>query len=443
LNHRAPVLLIAEAANPDWPSVPLVGWSHATAIAKLTNAHIVTQIRNRDAFLRAGLIEKVDFTAIDSESAARPLWHFDQALRKLTGLGWTTSTALAALPYYYFEHLVWRQFGPAIEAGAFSVVHRLTPLSPTIPSPIARQCAAAGVPFVLGPINGGVKWPKEFGAVRRAEGEWLSYVRDAHKLLPGYRSTRSDAAAILVGSTATRDQIPAPYRSKCVYIPENGIDPERFGFCIDRPVTKPLRIAFVGRLVPYKGADMLMDAAAPLLRAGAVELDIVGDGPEMPRLRTLARELGVEGRVKLDGWIDNTAVGARLVESDVFGFPSVREFGGGVVLEAMALGLAPVIVDYGGPADLVSSDTAFRVPLGPRAEIVANFRAVLTRLADAPELARAVGQRARARVMSLFTWEQKARQTLEVYDWVLDGRREAGFQSAMPEPERLERARAI
>src|SRR5262249_6592228 len=97
------VLLVAEAANPEWATVPLVGWSLSRALAKIVNAHLVTHIRNRDAIIRAGLIEGRDFTAIDNERVASPVYKLAQTLRGGVGKGWTTNTAFSSLAYYSFE----------------------------------------------------------------------------------------------------------------------------------------------------------------------------------------------------------------------------------------------------------------------------------------------------------------------------------------------------
>jgi len=412
------VLLIAEAANPEWVSVPLVGYSLARALREGGGVHVVTQVRNQAALERSGWKEGGEFTALDSEPVARPLWKFDQALRKRTGLGWTATTALGALPYYYFEHLLWQRFGAELRAHRYDIVHRVTPLSPTTPSLIARHLRRVGVPFVWGPINGGVAWPRGFGSVIRAEGEWLSYVRRAHQLLPGHRSTRRDAAAILVASRATWDQL-AGHHDRCVYIPENAVDPARFEGRARGPATGPLRVAFVGRLVPYKGADMLVEAAAPLIRSGRATLDILGDGPQRGELETIVAREALQAGVTFAGWLPHEALVARLAEAQVFGFPSIREFGGGAVLEAMALGVVPVVVDYAGPSELVTHGTGHKVPLGTRAEIVAGVRQALEKLAADPSERAALGARARERVLSRFTWAAKAAQIRAVYDWVL------------------------
>lgn len=425
---RPRVLLIAEAANPEWVSVPLVGWSLAQALRDVADVHLVTQIRNREAILRAGLVEGRDFTAIDSEALARPLWKLGSLLSGGEGRGWTIQQAVNTISYPYFEHLVWRRFGAQIRAGQFDLVHRITPLSPVQQSPIAAKCRRAGVPFLLGPLNGGVPWPKGFEAEMKQENEWLSRLRGLFRLLPGRRNTlRADA--ILAGSRQMIRDIPARHQDRVIYLPENAVDPARFWRSANHgPALAggPLRACFIGRLVPLKGVDMLIAAAEPLLASGRMELDIIGDGPVLPALKEQARHLG--DAVRFHGWKKHEEVQDLAAECTVLAFPSIREFGGGVVLEAMALGLCPVVIDYAGPAELVTPDTGYAVPIGDRAEVVAGLRAALLRCAEHPAEVAQKAAAARARVEGLFTWERKAAQLREVYDWVL------GLRAARPDP---------
>lgn len=416
---RPRVLVIAEAANPEWTSVPLVGWSLAHALRSVADVHIVTQIRNREAILRAGLIEGQDFTAIDSEAVARPMYRAAGLLRMGKGKGWTTNTAIAALSYPYFERLVWQTFGARITAGEFDIVHRVTPLSPTMNSPIAARVTAAGVPFMLGPLNGGVPWPPGFDAERRREREWLSYLRGAYKLLPGRGSSLRSARAIITGSYHTRSEIPQQHQGKTVWLPENAIDPARFHKTAAQDISGPLRGVFVGRLVPYKGPEMLLEAAADLMRAGRLQIDIIGDGPLRPVLNALVARLGVTGQVTFHGQLKHEKVQDAMAAANLLTFPSIREFGGGVVLEAMALGVVPVVVDYAGPGELVTDATGYKVPIGTREEIKARFEALLKEIVDDPKSLPKRAVAAKARATAHFTWPAKAAQVARIYDALL------------------------
>ncbi|MEM9578865.1 MAG: glycosyltransferase [Pseudomonadota bacterium] len=416
--ERLRVLVIAEAANPEWVSVPLVGWSLYNALREVADVHLVTQVRNRDAIARAGLNEGTDFTAIDSETLARPMWRLANILRMGKGKGWTTTTAINAVVYPYFEHLIWKQFGHQIREGRYDIVHRITPLTPTTSSPLARKCAKAGVPFVLGPLNGGVPWPAGFDTERRREREWLSYVRGAYKLLPGRAATLSSASAILTGSKYTQSEIPERHQAKCVYMPENAVDLTRFTQTASQTGEVPIRACFIGRLVPYKGPDMLIEAAAPFLADGRMTLDIVGDGPMKQSLIAQATNLGISEAIAFHGWVQHENVQEIASKCQLMTFPSIREFGGGVVLEAMAMGLVPVIVDYAGPGELVVPGTGFKVPIGSRSEIIERFRAMLSEIVADPDGLKEISKTNREYVRDHFSWQAKAQQVREVYDWV-------------------------
>jgi len=415
------VLLIAEAANPEWVSVPLIGWSLARALGELADVHIVTHVRNRDAVCRAGLLEGRDFTAVDNEHLAGPIWKLANRVRGGTGKGWTTVAAFSSLAYYSFELEMWRQLGPRICAHEFDLVHRVTPLSPTSQSIVAKRLGKHRVPFVIGPLNGGVPWPKNFVGRQHAEREWLSHVRWLYKLMPAYRTTRRYSAAIIAGSKHTYSEMPLWARDRCVYIPENGVDMERFDNPRTHSASLPLKAAFVGRLVPYKGADLLLEAASEFLRAGQLELHIIGDGPQRALLDSMVDGLALRNSVRFHGWVPHTQLQEKLRICDFLALPSVREFGGGVVVESMALGVTPIVADYAGPSELVDETTGIRVAFSDQHSLVENFRQVLSQVIRFPKLLDNLGAAAREKVRRKLTWNAKAHDIVAIYDAVLTG----------------------
>lgn len=429
------ILLLAETANPEWVSVPLIGWSLSQAISRQANTHIVTQVRNRQAFIRAGLVEGTDFTAIDNELIVSPLSKLAEKIRGGRGKGWTTSTAVSSLAYYSFELMVWRQFRERLVAGEFNIVHRVTPVSPTSQSLIAKKLAVLGIPFILGPLNGGVPWPARFMHRQEAENEWLSNFRWLHKMMPYYQSTRKYASAVICGSRHTYDEMPES--TKRIYLPENGVDLSRFSARPNQSTSSRARAAFIGRLVPYKGADLLLRAASDLMRTDALELHIIGDGPQMPLLRTLAQELSLGTNLVFHGWVQHENIHEILQTCDFTVLPSIREFGGGVIIESMAMGVPAIVADYGGPAELVDPSRGIRVAFHDEASLIDGLKTAIFGLVHDRAQTRRLGEAGRAFVESHLTWDAKAKQILDVYAAVASDRTDLAELPFFPNPKEV------
>jgi glycosyltransferase involved in cell wall biosynthesis len=227
---------------------------------------------------------------------------------------------------------------------------------------------------------------------------------------------------LLVGSHHTASEIPEAYKARTVYFPENGIDVSHFQPVERKNTAKDtLRACFVGRLVPYKGPDMLIEAAAPHLRAGNLHLDIIGDGPMREEMERQIASLGIADAVTLHGWLGHADIPRILGRADLLTFPSIREFGGAVVLEAMALGVTPVVVDYGGPGELVAGGYGVTIPLGTRAEIVVCLERKLADIIADPTGMCLPPHTLRQHVEEEFSWQAKARKIAKIYADLLSG----------------------
>jgi glycosyltransferase involved in cell wall biosynthesis len=172
-------------------------------------------------------------------------------------------------------------------------------------------------------------------------------------------------------------------------------------------------------LVPRKACDLGLRAAATVLRNGSAHFTVIGDGPEQERLEELTASLGIENAVDFCGWITHDEVLNRMRSADVFVFPTLRDNGAGVVFEALACGAVPVVVDFGGPGDIVHPDVGYKVPLTSETEVVAEIEEILASLAEDRDRLNGLRQQGMAYARECLTWDAKAQRTTQVLNWVV------------------------
>ncbi len=408
------VLVVAPKCAP-LSSEVMVGYQMARALGNYVDAVVATHCFYEDSINTYGGLGQAEPVYFDLEKMAATTGRIARRFK----MGAASGTLMAFPLAVAFERAVWRRFRTELAEKRFDLVHRLTPISSALPSPLASW---SPVPFVIGPVNGGLPYPKEFRAELHREREWLRYVRGAANALPYVRSTYRKAAAVLAVGQHTIDHLPIRDRSNVFNMLEVGFDPATFAPPVRREPRDRLTFLFVGRLVPFKCPRIAIAAfgASPLLRRH--RLLLVGDGPDRGLLEELVRSLGLEGTVQFAGARASAEVSALMQAADVFVFPSIRESGGLVVVEAMASGLPCVVTDYGGPGETLASECGIKIPLGSADQLIGRFKESLEQLASDSGLRERLSTAARVRAFELFTWDGKARMVAEIYRWVL-GRR--------------------
>jgi glycosyltransferase involved in cell wall biosynthesis len=123
----------------------------------------------------------------------------------------------------------------------------------------------------------------------------------------------------------------------------------------------------------------------------------------------------------------------QLLRADVLVFPSIREFGGGVVFEALALGVVPVVVDYGGPGDIVHEQVGFRVALTNEQDMIAQIEKILCGLAQDRKRLAAMQEAGRRYAGQSLSWDGKAKTVTDILYWVLG----KGPKPYLPPPKLL------
>ena len=241
--------------------------------------------------------------------------------------------------------------------------------------------------------------------------------RPVKGLLPLQRAAYAVAHRVVANSAAGAARLREEYvpSRKIVVIP-NGIDlpaiPARAPR-MDAPV-----ITTVANLRPGKGHDVLLEAAATVLRRfPRARFQLVGDGPMRPALQQRAAALGLGDRVEFLGHRDDVA--DLLRASDAFAFPSLMEAFPNAVMEAMALGLPVVATNVGGIPELIADRRNGVLVSAGDAPALAHG---VLELLEHPEVAVALGRTARDTIGTGYSFERMTQAFEGLYESLRHGR---------------------
>jgi glycosyltransferase involved in cell wall biosynthesis len=385
------VLLSAYACEPGRGSEPGVGWSWATELARLGyQVTVITRAANRRAIEQEAprLSETIRFLYYDL-----PPWI--QHGRRCPG-GKT-------LYYILWQWFVVRQIRQLFSAPPFDVVQHITYVSARYPS----FMAALGIPFWFGPVSGGEVVPPLLRAGFSAGQKRREWLRDISNYLvaldPLMRRTFRRAERILV----TRDTlalVPRRWRHKSTLRLAIGLSDSNITAtsCQAKRSAHDFRVLYVGRLLEWKGVDIALRAIAQARQSHpSLRFTIVGEGHAKCKLVALSRELGLEAIVRWVGWLPQRALVEHYRTADVLLFPSLRDSGGMVVLEALAHGLPVVCTDLGGPGIIVNPTCGRAIATAGRSpeQVACEMASALLEIVTVPNMLDSLscGARVRAR----------------------------------------------
>jgi glycosyltransferase involved in cell wall biosynthesis len=409
-----------DQCHPEQASVPLERYKYFQAINKLVDATLVTHERNKKP------LEKLNQYNIFYREESELTKKYFPLIARLTlrnRNNWSLATALGYPIYAEFDRKVYQQFQKPIVRGDYDLVHAFTPIIPRYPVKAVKACKQT--PFLLGPVNGGVPFPPGFQEVARQEFSYLNFLRAVGRaLVPGYVETYNKADKILAGSTYTLNLVKELFsisdqRIELFY--ENGISQD---FLQSAKAAKKegdkINLLFVGRLVPYKCPDILVESIGKLDPAiqSKIHLTIVGDGSEKNSLENRVKELNLGEIVSFAGGVTQQETLDYYKKADIFCFPSVREFGGAVVLEAMACGLPCIVANNGGIGEYVTEETGFKIEPNSREYLTQELTKKIKILVEDDQLRESMSAKSIEKAKE-FEWDNKAIKIVEIYEKML------------------------
>jgi glycosyltransferase involved in cell wall biosynthesis len=454
LNHegrkqeRLKVLVCAyacllESGSPVSGGEATLGWSMVKQLARFHDVWVLTATSNRvgiEAEKEQRPVPYITFCYVDLPAFARPLLRFPGGVQ-LYAYFWQVRAYFAA-----------RKLHQQVK---FDVFHHVTFANDWMASYVG---ALLPVPYLRGPGGGSHRTPPAFlreytFSARmwerfRVFGQWV--LRHDPIFMIGQRR----AKALLLCNREAAEAVPKRFKNKVQLFPVNGFSDEdlriisagttsgaaqgsqagveppgvrteqaQAGSAEAASVRRGLEVLSAGKLLGLKAFPLAIRAFARFAEHHAdARFTIVGEGPERPRLEQLIRELGMEKQVRLTRWAPRHELLAMMRQCDVFLFPSLRDGGGAVVVEAMAAGRPVICMDLAGPGLHITPECGIKVTARSPREAIELMAQALETLHKDEELRLKMGHGGRLRAEQNYSWAHLGERLLKIYQEALGTR---------------------
>lgn len=280
----------------------------------------------------------------------------------------------------------------------FDLVHHVT--NSMIRRPSFMGCL--GIPFIFGPLSGGVKAPWSLRKSYPSIG-WLSdLLRDLAnawiRFDPLMHLSFASALKIYCDSTETLRLIPKVYQSKSMILfSVHNWEMSQDSTIIQRESTETesFRVLYVGRFLYWKGIHLGLKAFAQLhQKIPYARLTLIGAGRQQDWLRGVAAQLNIEEAIDWIPWMEQKRLSSAYLQHDVLLFPSLHDTCPRVILESLHHSLPIVCLDLGGPGVMVNETCGRVIKIDGLAEeaVILALSSALRELAANSELRQRLSQ---------------------------------------------------
>jgi glycosyltransferase involved in cell wall biosynthesis len=393
----------AYACEPGKGSEPEVGWQWALQMARYHDVTVLTRANNQPA---------IEF-ALAALRGRQPLPVFVYHDRSPVMLDLKRRTKSVKLYYLLWQRSARDVVAQLHATHRFDLMHHVTFAGFRYPVAIWGH----GAPCVWGPIGGIESIPLRLLPWHHLRSLTYEALRNANNLLQAapfhVLPKRARATTLILVSTREMQRTFAKLGFDSEVMPTIGLNPAEMPFQPHRPGEGPLRLLFVGNILTLKGVDLALEALQQS-QTNAV-LTLIGTGSYLAAAKRLARRLGLREQVKFEGRLPRPEVLKAYPDYDVFVFPSLHDTGGYAIIEAMFNELPVICLDYGGPAVVVRDGCGIKVPLGPRAKVIAGLAAAIRSYDRNRAAIQEHGHAAREVILREYDWDKKGAQMNERY----------------------------